>query len=366
MPRKKSPAKQTRGPRGEGTVIPDKRRGGWIGRVPVGRLPSGRTRYKEVRGKTQAEAVAKKKLVLPPSDDITVGEWADRWLAGLRIREGTMDGYKVCVRHRIKPCFGDVQLRRLTTWHIESSIPLWRDPGTGEPLAVSTIRNTLAQIAGCLQAAVKAELIQRNPATFVRRPAIPKVKFDLFSPEELRKIIDTAATNPKWYPFALCAAMGLRIGEACAIFPGDYDPDVGTLSIRRTRTRKGTNPPKSPNSLRTIRVPAVVQPLLAEGVNGAAHATMDRRWEACLKKAGLRRRVMHQMRHSVATHSLAAGVPLTNVARDLGDTADTIVRTYLHHTPGSDVCEAMERLLGGGSVAPELTKPAKTRRKATS
>ena len=79
-------------------------------------------------------------------------------------------------------------------------------------------------------------------------------------------------------------------------------------------------------------------------------------------RLGLRRRNPHQARHSVASLAIAAGVPLANVARDLGDTVDTIVSTYLHPTPGGDVCGAVEGLLGGDKVAGGPAKPPRSQR----
>jgi integrase len=345
---KRIKVRKTRRARGTGSIFPDKRRGGYVARVPIGKHANGKTRYREVRAATQTEVVAKMKLVAPPGSDITVGEWADRWLAGSRIRPATMASYKVAVEHRIKPAFGSVLLTALTTWDIKAAAAEW-----SRDLAPSTLANTLGQVSSCLQAAVLAGLIPRNPAALVRRPRTAAPKFDLFTPAELRVVIDTAATKREWYPFALCAAIGCRIGESLALRPDDYDPATGILSIQRTRTRTGTQigPPKSERSLRDVRVPLIVRPLLEQGVPAYSYATAQVRWAALLRAAGLRYRNIHQLRHSIATHSLAAGVPLPNVARDLGDTVDTIVKTYLHMTPGADVCEAMDGLLNASQPA---------------
>jgi len=69
-------------------------------------------------------------------------------------------------------------------------------------------------------------------------------------------------------------------------------------------------------------------------------------WYPLLTRLGLARRTPHEMRHGVATHAIAAGVPIGNVARDLGDTPETIVETYLHATDGASVADAMDRLFG--------------------
>jgi integrase len=72
-------------------------------------------------------------------------------------------------------------------------------------------------------------------------------------------------------------------------------------------------------------------------------------WESVLKAAGLPFHNLHQLRHSVATALISDGVPLGDVARYLGDTAETVVRTYLQPT-NTDPADALDRLLGGGKV----------------
>lgn len=48
---------------------------------------------------------------------------------------------------------------------------------------------------------------------------------------------------------------------------------------------------------------------------------------------------------SVASHLVAAGVPLADVARFLGDTVASIVATYLHAV-GTDPAAAIESMFG--------------------
>src|SRR5262245_60092351 len=277
MPKRRKARPQKRRARGTGTIFEDKRRGGYKARIPVGRYPKGHTRYREVRAATQAEVVAKMKNIAPPAGaDITVGEWANRWLSGLRVRSSTMDVYKITVEKRLKPSFGSLRLSELTTWHIESAAADWSKGD--DALAPTTLIATLAKISSCLQAAVRAGLIPRNPTSLVRRPRRNRAKLDLFSVQELRAIIDLASTRRDWYPFALCAAVGCRIGEALAIRSSDYDRATGMFSIARTWTRAGDGPPKSARSERSIRLPELVRPLLAGDWPKIQYPTILYRW----------------------------------------------------------------------------------------
>jgi integrase len=55
-------------------------------------------------------------------------------------------------------------------------------------------------------------------------------------------------------------------------------------------------------------------------------------WRPALRGAGLdeRRFVFHALRHFAASNMLAEGAPITAVAGYLGDTVETVSRTYAH------------------------------------
>lgn len=355
--RRKPPKAKSRAPRGTGSVFPDNRRGGWVAKVPVGRKPNGRLKYVEVRAPTQAEVVEERKKVEPAKSTTTLADWVVRWAKTLGQRAQTKDVYLEAVRLRINPALGHRPLAAITAFDVEEAARQW-----GQDAGAGTVRKTLAVLSICLQAATRAELIARNPVRAVRRPASPPTKLDLFTPAELRAIVDAGVARPDRRVFAVCAATGCRIGEALALRPPDYDDATGNLSIARTQTRfHGDGPPKSRRGTRTVLVPTACRPALVAGVPRGEYVATRNRWKTLLSHLGLRYRNLHQMRHSVASHAIAVGVPVANVARDLGDSVEMIIRTYCHAVAGASVGEAMETLLVGAKVAPE-PKPAPKRR----
>jgi integrase len=110
--------------------------------------------------------------------------------------------------------------------------------------------------------------------------------------------------------------------------------------------------------VRTIRAPVAVVPAIVAAIGartaGPLFVTKDGRrrgkerardaWVAVLRRVGLPFRNLHQTRHSVASHLIAAGVPLGDVAAFLGDTVETVVKTYLHKT-GADPTDALDKML---------------------
>lgn len=78
-------------------------------------------------------------------------------------------------------------------------------------------------------------------------------------------------------------------------------------------------------------------------------------WRPALKAAGLAedRFVFHSLRHWCASTLLAEGAPLTAVAGHLGDTVDTVSRTYVHWLRDDrDVpAEVLDRMLAPAAEA---------------
>jgi integrase len=171
-------------------------------------------------------------------------------------------------------------------------------------------------------------------------------------------------------PFAVLAAVGCRIGEVLALNVEDFDPVRGTPRRRQTYSAPhGHRAPKSENGNRTIRVPrsalAAIRsaigarksgPLFASTSGGPRErSTLQRRWRSFLGDLGADYRNVHQLRHSVATVLIAAGMPVADVAKFLGGTVKVVGAKYLHPA-GTDPADALEKLLGGRKVGTAATK----------
>lgn len=359
--RKKLP--QKRGTRGEGSTLPDKRRGGWMGKVPVGKYDNGRTKYKEVRGKTQAEVVEKKKLILPPDPNaVTVKEWCTRWLAGLAKRPGTVKVYTSSMRNHVLPSLGGIKLKDLTVSQVKAAAQSWVGSKADGKLASQTANLTLDRAATMFGAAVTDGLVAGNPFQLCPRLEYHRKPIDPFTPEELRRIIAARKTVHCGHLFAFLACTGCRVGEGSALDVTDFDPATGSIRITKTFSANytGMGPPKSKNSRRTLALPALARTVVEEAIDGRTSGVMFRNsagrrattnnvgnfLPALLKSLELRNRTSHAMRHSCATALISAGVPLGDVAKWLGDSVSQVVKTYLHPTK-FDVGRAMGEILGG-------------------
>lgn len=364
----KNAPKEKRGPRGRGSVFPDKRRGGFRAKVPVGRYENGHTRYVEVWGETQAAAIAKMELAQPPGTDTTVSEWSDRWLDALDVRPSTLGDYTFTVTHFIKPTLGHMRVTAVTAGDVERAQKVW-----SARLGPNTLKKNVGHLAALFHAARRSGLVAVNPVSVARRPKPKKVESRPLPPADLARVIGAVSAHPLDCCYALLAAVGCRVGEMAALDVPDFDPAAGTVSITKTYTKEhGTRDTKTDNGRRTVRVPAAALPAIRLAVGTRTkgplfvgptgrrrfHNSLQARWKTVLDRLGLERRGMHQLRHSVATALVSSGVPVGDVAKFLGDTVLTIVTRYLHPA-GTDPATKLDELLGGGKVATDPPKLAK-------
>ena len=343
-------AARSRRARGTGSIFYHEGRGRWVGRLPVGRTPEGRTVYRECSAPTQAELVKLLADLKPPGPDTTVAQWADRWLKSVTVRASTFGDYRNTMKKFVVPTLGHLRLRDLTAGQVEHAARKWADR-----LNANCVRKNIGQLRNCLECARRLGVILTNPARDARKPKPSRRRLTPLTADELARVI-AGATLPHLYPFALLAATGCRMGEALGLDVGHYDPKAGTLSITRTWSRKhGFRPPKSENGVRTIPVPAALVPVLVATINGRKsgamfptwptwkvgrrqHTSVGDGWKKYERRLGLTpHRNPHQLRHSWASHAIANGVPIADVAKYLGDAVDTIVRTYCHPTGASPV-----------------------------
>jgi integrase len=105
--------------------------------------------------------------------------------------------------------------------------------------------------------AVRRMIIRSNPAAEVKPPKNRKREMDVLTPEQVKRLLDTVRGNRWEAVFVLGATCGLRVGEALSLRYEDVDLVDGTVSIRRTLWKYDTYPPKTSQSRRTLKLPAV-------------------------------------------------------------------------------------------------------------
>lgn len=381
---------------GEGTIY-KRKDGRWEAKASIGYDPAtGKlkriTKYFETRKEAQdwlAQVQHEKRtgrFVEP--DKITVGEWVQRYLQTYvkpKVKPVSYAGYMDVFRNHINPEVGDIPLQSLRTNVIQELYNRKAENGRLDGksgLSPRLIHLVHQVLNGALKQAVREHLIQHNPAEYTTRPPIKRKEMTVLSPEEVNRYLEAAKEDRLYAAFLLELTTGLRRGELLGLKWDCVDFTKGEITVKQSLSRvryvdEGfsrleENGTKTEAGKRTIPLlPEVMQELKrlkkkqAEEKLFFGQAYQDkslvfatpigtpveprnfhRKHTAILKKAGLKRVRLHDLRHTFATILLQEGENPENLRDLLGHTrTSTTLDLYCHSTMEGKK-KAVERLKG--------------------
>ena len=358
---------------GEGNLR-KRKDGRWEGRYTAGRDPeTGKAIYKNVLGKTQAEAKAKLKQAIEEAKGLdtakvgryTVGQWMEVWFehyAKVKVRPSSHQTYRGYIDNHIKPNIGKIPLEKLTSLELQKFYKKLLTNGRvdrlesrhqAKGLSPKTVRNIHQIISSAMSLAKEQKLIVANPAEGCALPRLEHREMKTLPVEQLQSFLREAKESGVYELYYLELATGLRRGELLGLKWEDIDLERGDLRVRRQIARINGEvveaPLKTKNAYRTL-------PLAADTIDvleAQKKKAEDSPWvfpsptggpispdsvlhmlHRVLKRAGLPRVRFHDLRHSCATIMLYLGYSLKDIQTWLGHsnynfTADT----YLHTAP---------------------------------
>lgn len=283
-----------------------------------------------------------------------------REVAASRVRPSTLHRYEEEISLHIVPALGRLRLDKLRPQHLSE---FYRD--RLRYLSPGSVRRLHAVLRRALNVAVRWQLLVQNPALVVDPPSLPPTSVQPWSLEEAQRFLDTLTgtrTEARWI---LGLDLGMRQGEVLGLAWGDVDLAARTLTVRNALQRQPDGalalvPPKTARSRRVIPLPqSVVTSLqLHQERQRRERAKGDEKWHrsdlvfststgspvhprndyrafvALMKRAGVRRIRVHDLRHTAASLLLAQGVPARVVMEILGHSQiDITLNTYSHVTP---------------------------------
>lgn len=280
-----------------------------------------------------------------PRPPVTLREHVDRYL---EVHAATRDSNTIrSLRERSKrpvAAFGDVQLRDLE--RMAGDLATWQT--TLPERSRYAIMQALRQM---LDAAVRWGDMGCNPAKLAgANPPPPPRGVRTFTLAEIDKLaLELGPTYGPMIRFA--AATGMRPEEWAALERQDVDRAAGVVRVGRTHVEGVTKPygknsasvrevPLSARALAAIEaVPARLDTrLLFPGPRGA-HVNLRnfrrREWKPALEAAGVPSRRIYDLRSTFASHALAAGVSVFELARIMGTSVQMIERHYGRLLQGS-------------------------------
>ncbi len=377
--------KAKRRPSGDG-MVRKREDGRWEGRIVIGHKESGEPIFRYLSAKTQKELLKKlhqnieeyRDVDLSENSKMPLGQWLDRWLeeyAAPSVRPSTLEGYRGYVERSIKPYLGDKPVGKLTPEDVRK---LYRElqkngrvaehPVYGHGLSGTTVRRIHGVFHQAMDAAVRENLIARNPTEGIPLPKKEMVPKQILNNVQLEQFMEAIQSDEIWHDFFYTElTTGLRRGELCGLMWSDFDEAHGTLSIRRTlHIQKGgrvvTGETKTGTGKRTITLPPSTAQLLARRKEHACSqwifpdplrperpVSPDSAYnhlKTLLQKAGLPSLRFHDLRHTFATHALSSGVDAKTLSGILGHTqASFTLDTYTHVT--GDMQKRASEIVGG-------------------
>ena len=287
------------------------------------------------------------------------------------VRPATHYSYSRNLRLHVLPRLGSVQLRRIDAGMLNTLYAALLADGrkdyAGGGLSPRTVRYIHTIVHRALKDAVRWGRLPRNPADAADPPkaAASHPESITWTADQLRTFLEGTRASRHWTAYLLLATTGLRRGECLGLRWSDLDLDGARASIRQTviavkhTAMLGT--PKTAKGRRTVTLDAGTVEALREHrkrqaaerlLMGAGWTDTDlvfchvdgamlhperftRGFSDAVRRLGLPRIRLHDLRHGWATLALQAGVHPKIVQERLGHANIGItLDTYSHVVAG--------------------------------
>lgn len=315
---------------------------------------------------------------------ITLGEFlTQRWLPArkLSLRPSTWSSYEVAINRHVLPQLGGVQIQQLSPDRLDR---FYADlSATG--LAPKTVRNIHVMLHKALHDAVRKNLVSRNAAEAADPPKLThssRSDMSTWTPEQLRDFFAGIAHHRLAAAYLLAATTGMRRGEVLGLRWVDVDFTARHLHVRQTilsvnyeltygrpKTLRGERKiALDTETTRALRAHRIAQQREMDML-GAGYRKQDlvfarengdpvhpdyfsQTFDRTVKRLGLPKIRLHDLRHTHATLGLKAGVPIKVMSDRLGHaTTAFTMDIYTHAIPAieHEAAEQIADLVFGGS-----------------
>ena len=304
------------------------------------------------------------------SEEVELGKYLETWYEKRvdTMRPSTLAKDRQNIR-TIKWLFGEhTRLSELTSDVIDEAFHqlLTKGGPSGHPIGTSYAGHLKSSLSGMLKDAKKEGYIMNDPIPDTKRISKKSPEREnIPSAAEVKALLDGLdCRDGRQMCVYLCAALGLRRGEALALRWQDVDFDAGVINIRSSLQYDGTiGEPKTEESRRTLPMPPYLREALETRMSAAkADIKVARKngttkeqtpWEETVVCCNERGEVLsssaashwwehhrsmfglkcglHGLRHALLTSMAANSVPIHSVMRVAGHSSpNTTMRVYLH------------------------------------
>lgn len=301
----------------------------------------------------------------------TFAAFAASWLEDKTrsVRKVTLEGYQKNLVRYVYPSLGKHKLTAINDDHIETLYSKLK-----KQLSDSSLSVLHATLSGVFKYALKKKLIKVNPLTTVKAPKRNKREFTVMSKEQAREFLRLAAADKHYCLLTLLLVSGCRPSEALGLKWTDINLKTNVV-IQRTLKRDDDgfyfDPPKTESRRRSIQLDPVMMQRLkdhrraqneqrlrlgSEWQNQGMVFTDDfgkplnldavrKHFKKLLKHAGIPAGVrLYDSRHTSATLTMEANVPIKVVSERLGHSSAAITMDIYSHVTQQLQQEASDKL----------------------
>ena len=310
----------------------------------------------------------------------------------MAVRVSTYASYRGLVERHVVPALGHVQLQQLSADRLDR---FYADL-VAQGLATKTVRNIHVLLHRALTDAVRKNLVPRNVADAADPPKLNRAdreEMKTWTPEQLRQFFAGITTHRLAAAYILAATTGMRRGEVLGVRWRDIDFNARRLHVQQTvlaveyqivigrpKTLRGERKiALDDQTIQVLRNHRAAQrqekQLLGDGYHdqGLVFAREDgapvhpdyfsQTFDRTVKRLGLPKIRLHDLRHTHATLGLAAGVHVKVISDRLGHATTSFTQdVYMHAIPAveEDAADQIAQIVFNGTSAPEQSDEATT------
>lgn len=308
--------------------------------------------------------------------EITYRQFVDVFMDSREVEGKSVDFYEYCLRGHCLNYFKDKKIKlikRADVVDFIKKLQKYISPRTGEPLGPKTIRHHRNCLMTLFNHAQYLEIIDKNPADYIKTDPVPnQVKGRYYEPEDVDRLLSTLEREGdyKYYVFfVLQLYTGCRPSEMYGLTWDKIDFDRGIITIDQALVKSKSSgyvvKSTKAHDVRTKPIPAYIEVMLKKlqsislGVTDYVFTNTDgdhlgeRAFREYLRRFcdrhGLPYIPPYGIRHTAGTLLAARGIPIANVAKQLGHASTQTTAKYIHATQSVD--EEAESILA------EIAKP---------
>jgi integrase len=317
----------------------------------------------------------------------TVSEFIERWIrdwAASHVSEKTLERYAELLRNHVGANIGSVRIQKLSALHLNELYgKLLRETKDRPALAPRTVGHVHRVTHRALGHAQRWGLVQQNVAELVTPPRVAATELEILAPADVQTVLRGLKGRSIYSVCVAALATGMRRGELLALRWCDVDLDGAALQVEQSIEQTKAHglrfkAPKTKHGRRRITLPPSAVAELREHWKAQQEArlrlgmgkappdslvfpkwdfsprspnSLTKEWrEAVARTKGVPAVTLHSLRHTHASHLIAAGLDVLAISRRLGHGSPTITLSiYGHLFPNADdrAASAIETVFRG-------------------